>query len=113
MPGVGEQNGAELLKLSPGIRAQGFAPLVSLLHANICSAISFSGLHLEFTVYPSLEAAGSAPVSNCSRQGLCTSISAAFKISVFTNCILSYSVIKVFLDMFYSRTGHTCKRRGL
>lgn len=113
MPGVGEQSGAGLPKLSPGTGAQEFVPLVSLFHANICSAISFSGLRPEFMVYPPLEAAGSAPVSNCSRRGLCTSTSAAFNISVFTNSMLSYSVIEVFLDMFYSRTCPMCKRRGL
>lgn len=69
-------------------------------------------LHLKFRVYPPLEAAGSAPMSNCSRQGLCTSISAAFKISVFTNSMVSYSVIKVFLDMFYSRAGSHVQKEG-
>lgn len=104
--------GCRLLKISPGTGARGFAPLVSLLHANICSAISFSGLHLEFMVYSPLEAAGSARVNDCSRQGLCTSTSAALKISVFTNSMLFYSVVKVFLDMFCSRTGPMCKKEG-
>lgn len=80
----------------------------------LCHCFLMSALGVE--VYPAWEAAGSAiwdPVRNCRRQRPCTPFSVAFKISVFINSTLSFSVIKVFLPMFYSKTAPACKRRGL